>query len=154
MYFSFSVASILTIPVAVLLDWWLKDFILSWQALVGVGTILAGFVGLVASEIWETRKKAKQSGEESEEKETLIKESPKISKEPSKISKEPSKISKEPSKISKEPSKISKEPSKISKEPFKLSKASIKVNFKNMRVAAINNLTWNNIKSVLLDHIV
>ena len=97
---------------AVLLDWWLKDFILSWQALVGVGTILTGFVGLVASEIWETRKKAKQSGEESEEKETLIKESPKISK------------------------------------------ASIKMKLKSVRVATINSLTWNNIKSVLLDHII
>ena len=109
--FSFSVASILTIPVAVLLEWWLKDFILSWQALVGVGTILAGFVGLVTSEIWETRKKAKQSAEESEEKETLIEECP------------------------------------------KLSKASIKMKLKSVRLATINSLTWNNIKSVLLDHI-
>ncbi len=53
--FTCSVASILTIPVAVLLDWWLRDFILSWQALVGVSAVLLGFAGLTVSEIRETK---------------------------------------------------------------------------------------------------
>ncbi len=61
-------ASILTIPVAVLLDWWLRDFILSWQALVGVSAVLLGFAGLTVSEIRETKL---QTMEESSEKEVM-----------------------------------------------------------------------------------
>lgn len=64
----YSVASILTIPVAVLVDWWLKNFILSWKALVGVGAILIGFVGLVVSEVRETKKKADKQKEKETEK--------------------------------------------------------------------------------------
>ena len=58
------VASILTIPGAVILDWLLKNYLMSWQALVGVGTIILGFIGLTVSELMEAWMKMKlESGD-------------------------------------------------------------------------------------------
>ena len=48
-----SVGSVLVIPVSVLVDWLVHDYILDWEAILGTVGILCGFFLLVFSETWE-----------------------------------------------------------------------------------------------------
>jgi len=60
------VASILTIPGAVILDYLLQDYVMSWKALVGMGTILVGFIGLTVSELMEVKMKITEQEKDGE----------------------------------------------------------------------------------------
>ncbi len=52
----FSVGTVLTLPMTVLLDWILKDHVMAWQAFIGVGVIVMGFFLLIFSEYWTMRR--------------------------------------------------------------------------------------------------